>query len=440
MVAGVCVAGRGLAAEAGQFVIPLLRGDGAAGVGFAYWDLFLADGGGFNFGWENPPGLLGGEDASGQATTLGDRVGLTQTGTASAFVTGSGAIYSFSEATAFRVDYEATGGAPVTNVVFQTQTGGRRFDIGNIRLEYYRVPGNEESLESVAPNFKALDDPQSGAFAERLVSAFQWDLTGREVGDFRLVFGSPGSSMPLWEAQLDVVEGSAFRQELGHVLVASTRPALRFQRPGRIEKNVPVGGETRFHLPGTRLSLTGLPTAGFAHAGWHRDGAVEESAQLEVIYEDSDIAVTAIFAPLDFATWRTHWFDHANAVLGSPADHLNDAVSGPTADPEGDGADNFTEFAFGGDPYLADPRSRGLELTIDAGGPHVTYRQPASAEVRLGYQLVASDDLANWQPVASTVVNRVLETSGYWRVTVRPSIEDGATAKPFLKIIATPRS
>ncbi len=437
VLAWAAMSGVGRAADAGRFVIPGLRGSGGAGAAFAYWDFFLTDDEGFNFGMTNPPALLGGEDENGHLTTLSERVGLTQTAAESAFVTSSGAIYSFSEATAFRVDYEGTGEAPVTNVIFQTQTGGRRFDIGNIRLEYFATPGDPASLESLIPSFKALDDPQSGAFAERLVSAFQWDLTGRDVRDFRLIFGAPGSSMPLWEAQIDVVEGAEFRQELGYLMLGEVRPFLRFQRPGRIEKDLPAGAETRFHLPGTRLRLIGVPASGFAHAGWAHAGEISDTAEFELVYADADLAVTAIFAPLNYNTWRNHWFDHANDLLGLPADHLNDEVSGPGADPDGDGADNFAEFAFGGDPYAADPAVRGPAVAVDAGAPLLTYRQPASALVGVTYQLFASTDLAQWSPVNAVVVDRVLDLTGYWRVTVREAVAEGNTPKPFLRMTAT---
>ena len=150
----------------------------------------------------------------------------------------------------------------------------------NIRLEFTTAGTGEPTIQSLPPDFKALDDPQTGGFAERLVSAFQWNLTGRGVRDFRLVFAAPGSSMPLWEAQLDVLEGAPFQQQLGYLLVPRALPEVRFGTPGKIEKNLAAGGETRFHLPGAVLDLTATPVDGFVHAGWLFKDVVTEGPTL----------------------------------------------------------------------------------------------------------------------------------------------------------------
>jgi len=433
--------GRVVGAEAGQFVVPGIRlgvtGGGGVGTLFGYWDLFVADDEGYNFGMPNLPGLLGGEDEVGNPSTLTVGAALFQTGTDSAFVTSSGAIYSFSESTAFRVEYTASHEETVTNVIFQTLTGGRRFDLEDIWLEYLSEGEGEPRTVRRAPEFKALDDPQTGAFAERLVSAFQWDLSGRGVRGFQLVFSAPGSSMPLWEAQLDVVMGSPFQQQLGRLLRGEARPLLQFQVAGRIDTNMPSGAETRFHLPAAVLRLTGVPTMGFAHAGWHSDGAIQETSELEVVFGNDDVPVTAIFAPLSYSTWRTYWFQHANAVLGTPADHLNDALSGMAADPDGDGAENFAEFAFGGDPYVADASVRELPSGVADAAPLLAYRQPASAQVGVTYQLFASETLVDWVPVDMVVVSRELDTTGYWRVTVREATTGDTAARPSLRLQAS---
>lgn len=426
-------------AESGQFVVPGERGE--PGWEFGYWDLFVADEAGYHFGFAERPGVLGGEDADGNPTTMAADAGLTQTGTDTAFVTSSGAIYSFSETTSFRVDYAKVASEPVASVVFQTLTGGRRFELENIRLNYTTVGGEVVSL---APRLKGLDDPQTGAFAERLVSAFQWDLIGRDVQSFRLVFGAPGSSMPLWEAQLDVARGGDFVPVLGYVLIPRSLPVVRFQAAGRVIPVVAAGAETRFFRPGTTVRLAGVPTAGFASAGWVVDGAVVEQALLDVVFGEADAVVAAVFAPLSYGTWRTHWFDHANAILGLPADHLNDDVSGPEADPDGDGAKNFAEFAFGGDPYVPDAGNRSLEVS-DAisgsgeGGPRLTYRRPASDAAMIDYVLQGSSDLRGWEPVGAVVESRELEPTGYWRLTVREVTGEGAAPHPFLRLTASVR-
>ena len=426
-------------AESGRFVVP--EGRGGVGWEFGYWDLFVADEAGYHYGFAERPGVLGGEDEEGNGTTLLGDAGLTQTGTATAFVTSSGAIYSFSEATSFRVDYGRVAEEPVTRVVFQTLTGGRRFELDNIRLNY-TISGGE--VVSVAPKRKALDDPQTGAFAERLVSAFEWDLGGLGVQAFRLVFGAPGSSMPMWEAQLDVERGGGGGPVLGYVLLPRALPTVRFQSAGRVVPMVADGEETRFYRPGAVVRLRGVPSGGFVHAGWLRDGMIVEEAMVDVVFGEADEVVAAVFAPLGYETWRAHWFDHANALLGVPADHLNDAVSGAEADPDGDGATNFEEFAFGGDPYVPDAAVRrhvagAWSSTDGKGGPLLTYRQPASEAVAVTYRLEGSFDLIEWAGVEAVVESRQLEATGYWRVSVRESAGEGGAVRPFLRVSAISR-
>ena len=443
---------------AGRFVIPNIRpaiteGENQQlGTKFAYWDLFVGNPDSTtsppqNYNYPNLPGRLPvdpgeprGVDAQDNSSTLLTGATITQYGTPTAFIISNGAIYSFAETVAFRMDYTANEGEDVTNVIFQSQTGGRRFDINNIRLRYVETVDGEEVTRSLAPNFKALDDPQSGAFAERLVSAFQWNLTGLGVRNFQLLFSAPGSSMPLYEAQLDVVEGQPFVQELGYILLPRIRPLMYYGSGGAIVKNLPANAETRFHLPGSVLSLSADPELGFDHAGWLYNGEISEEDDKDVTFGESDLTVTAIFAPLSYETWRYHMFFHAHGGdIGIPNDFDNDAVSAPGLDIDADGLNNFGEFAFGGDAYEED-----TALTQPQAGEHngqltMTYRQPASQHVAVDYTIEGSTDLKTWVPAASEVVARVLETTGYWRVTVREVPAEGQEPKPFLRVTATPQ-
>ena len=113
-------------AQSGSFIIPTIRANG--GTDFAYWDLFRRPPGSStsaNFNFPNPPALIDGrgEDDDGNPTTaFASRTVLRQTGTPTAFITSSGAIYSFSDPLAVEVPYtapaELTG--QVTNVIFHS--------------------------------------------------------------------------------------------------------------------------------------------------------------------------------------------------------------------------------------------------------------------------------------------------------------------------------
>jgi hypothetical protein len=438
------------AQSAGQFVIPEIRA--AGGTDFAYWDLFAKPPApqNYNYNYANPPALLTGEDADENPTNLfAPRVAFLQTGSPFCFVTSSGALYDFAAPTAFEVRYLSADNqaGEATNVIFQTQTGGTRFDINNIRLVFTRNSGGSEETVSVAPVFRALDDPQSGSFAERLVSAFQWNLTGQGVRDFKLIFAAPGSSMPLWQSQLDVVHATAFKQQLGWLLFTSSRPVVRHGRPGSVGKNLPSGVDDRFFLPNQTVPLSGDAAAGWTHMGWLRDGVVTDDLDYSVTFTTSDIRVTALFAPETYEAWRDAVFFHANELLGQPADNTDDAVSGHTADPDEDGVPNFSEYVFGGDPYTPDNnRTTPQVSTVKIGDltyPAITYRQGLSQEFGDAICTVrVSQDLQNWadnetaDPHVTQEVSRVLQADGTSLITVRGTSPVTAVQKLYFSVKA----
>jgi hypothetical protein len=424
-------------AQSGSFIIPTLRANG--GSDFAYWDLFRRPPGSSssaNFNHPNPPALIDGfgEDLDGNPTTaFAPRAVLTQTGTPTAFVTSSGAIYSFSNPTTFEASYSASAArnGEVTNVVFQTMTGGARLNVNTVVLRYENSAGATVDLP---PLFRALDDPQTGAFSERIICAFQWNLTGLGVRSFRIVFGGL-TTMPLWHAQLDAVIGESFVQELGYLLATRSRPVTRFGRAGLVNTNLPITADGRFFLAGEMLNLTGEPTSGWEATGWFYNGAATAGASLPLVFPAQDITVTALFAPTSYLVWREAMFNRANTLLGTADDYLNEAVSGQTVDHDGDGLTNAGEYAFAGDPYLRDAeRTRPEMLIVEASGvsyPAIRYRSNGlnvgAGDVLQWAQLSANggwwQQNASGQPAVTVVVSRELQADGSMLVmerTVQP--------------------
>lgn len=417
-------------AQSGSFVIPSIRD--SAGTDFAYWDLFArppGSPGNTNYNYANPPALLDGTGEDGDAnptTAFAPRATLTQNGTSTAFVTSSGAIYSFSDPIDIEVNYQPPAGNSneVTNVIFQTQTGGARIDIGSIRLRYTNGSGTHE----VAPAFKALDDPQTGAFSERIVSAYQWNLTGLGVTTFKIVFPGP-TSMPLWQAQLDVVQGTAFSQQLGYVLRTRARPTTLHEVPGTVDKNLPPSADGRFFMENDTLNLLAVPEPDWEHTGWEYAGQTFATASLPLIFPAADAMVTALFAPSSYAIWQEYNFHHANALLGVGNEFLDDAISAPQVDHDNDQLTNAGEYAFAGDPYVSDtPRTRPQLVVVDVGGtshPALRYRSNGLG-VGLGdviHIVQLSTDGNTWADnntsPTTTTVSRQLQADGSMLVTER---------------------
>ncbi len=429
-------------AQTGEFVTPSLRGE--AGALFAYWDTFTAQVAGKNYLIDNAPAAAGGEDLDGHGTNLGvgptaNRLEFIQDGAADAFLTSSGAIYSFSSATAFSVSFHsAPTEGDVGNVVFQIQTGGVRIDVGGMRL-HFQPAGGGAPVE-LTPVYKALDDPRTGGFSERLISACQWNLEGLGCRDFTIRIVAPAASMPVWQAQLDVVPGGPFVRELGYVLQEGYRPALRYGRPGVILRNLPEGAEERYFAPGQTLTLSAEAQPGFVHVGWQRGAVATESPGFPLTFGENDEPIAAIFAPTGYGAWRDRFFEHANTLLGQAADNLDDAISGPDADPDNDGWKNSAEFAFGGNPYVPDAATMtpvpGLVTLDGLTYATLTFRRWAGSDETMDapYSIEGSADARTWSPADTAEMSAVLQPNGTRLVTVRSSVPVSPQAPLFLRL------
>jgi len=87
--------------------------------------------------------------------------------------------------------------------------------------------------------------------------------------------------------------------------------------------------------------------------------------------------------------------------------HFGDLSAKASDDPDGDGADNFSEYAFGTDPR--DPKSKGfLRAIATPGRPDlliVTFRRRAGSQVK--FVVETSTDLIQWSASSSAI--RVIE-------------------------------
>ncbi len=445
-LASLCLPGQAAAQAIGNFVIPAQRA--GEGTRFSYWDRFaLPAGTTASYFFDHFPNLLNlGDDADPpNPSNWNTNARLQQILTPQCFVTSSGALYSFSAATGFEIRYTHSGTDPVAGAVFQIRYAGSAPETASVRLRYQPAGGGAPVL--LTPDFRALDDPGTAGFAEQVMRGYEWDLTGLGVTDYVIQFSSVSSSMAFYQAQLDTALGMTFQQALGHLLSTRPAPGLRFGSAGRVEVEAM---EKRFFTAGQEVPLTATASTGFNHVGWIRpDGTLVDSSDgLTVTFatpNPADLAVAAIFSPASWQTFRTHWFNHANSLTGTADDYLNDAISGPAADPEGDGANNFHEYAFGGNPGLPDAaRLAPQAVTLTESGNRfagLTFRRRAG-EGELSYQVEMSSDLASWQGGTETepVVSQTdgpLESDGTRTVTAR--MLTPLTHSPvFLRVKALP--
>lgn len=128
----------------------------------------------------------------------------------------------------------------------------------------------------------------------------------------------------------------------------------------------------------------------------------------------------------DFASWIEFHFD--------ADEQLDPAISGPQADPDGDGIPNLLEFALGGDPRQPD---RALtQTTLHASGQLLlTFKRRTGSSELLYIPEVTSDLHQTWS-TAGIVIESVSapDENGFETVTVRDTANPEAFPRRFIRL------
>ena len=114
------------------------------------------------------------------------------------------------------------------------------------------------------------------------------------------------------------------------------------------------------------------------------------------------------------------------AATFSEAERGDSAISGPEADPDGDGLPTLAEYLVGGDPFRAEPGKTPV-LSYNNATLEIRYETAADAS-GVDVKVETSDDLRQWSEVTS-----VVETVGQ---TVTHSVDSPATMK-FVRLKLT---
>ena len=135
--------------------------------------------------------------------------------------------------------------------------------------------------------------------------------------------------------------------------------------------------------------------------------------------------------PQTYAAWR--------ALLWDPLAATNNLISGPAADPDGDGRCNFLEYAFGSDPLRASPRPSIEVFAEDVEneshlGVRIQFSAAAQEAVVVWQQ---SADLAYWTAAESSLglVESSLSPAGIKTCRYRELTPLNATPTRYLRLL-----
>jgi hypothetical protein len=121
-----------------------------------------------------------------------------------------------------------------------------------------------------------------------------------------------------------------------------------------------------------------------------------------------------------FIGWRKDFF--------TAAEEASPALSDPTADPDGDGRNNFEEYAFGGNPRVSENPAQPASSLVNVGGVDylaITFTRRQNA-IDTTYVVEVSGTLQSWVPMNFPVGTPTNLGNGLERVTYRDGQAFGA--------------
>jgi len=181
---GIAAASLWITARAGTngFYIPTFRG--GPGTTSSLWETFTV-----------PTGAPGNRPNAG--TDLSPVLSQWAQG---ALITGTGNIYNMTEAGMFTISYSSPI-SPLGLVVLQMRTFGTELDYNSVRLSYDGGVLLTTRTETDRVRVGQPGTPGSGVFVS---SAWQWDLSGRNISQYSISFNAAEHSLSFDSALLDV--------------------------------------------------------------------------------------------------------------------------------------------------------------------------------------------------------------------------------------------
>ncbi len=156
-------------------------------------------------------------------------------------------------------------------------------------------------------------------------------------------------------------------------------------------------------ITGTNLTLTGTGTV-----------VVRASQVGDANYNAAPAVDRSFVVTPNFDSWN---LDHFNTQ-----ERANASISGPTADPDGDGLSNLVEYALALNPRAANANGTGLADRTETEWTF-TYSRPAERSDVL-YEVETSTDLTTWSTTGVTHTRTATGATETWRASVPVSVSE----------------
>lgn len=370
------------ASVSAQYITPTYRSSDAD-VDFAHWWGFYSAFGDVAYTPEDPPysGLSYGDVniPSAGGNTLAR---LGQYRASGAFLTGSAGIYSFGDATAFKV-YDNPAYSP-GDILFQTVTlaGSQSIpDFSTVKL-YYRASEADPFIEAPIEVTAAVNSTDSDG---HIYTAWEWDASSLTIADYYIEFAYPLNHSSFVEAQLDTNPTFALQIDGFGLTTATSIPT------GFTTGSITRSPSKSFYNEGESVTVTMTPNQFFTFVKWITPDGDSTDNPITVTM-DEDIELVAVLAAKEYDVWRQ---------FGFPSFHGGDLTAAdwnPDVDYDADSKPNVLEYGLGEDPEsgVSEAQIYQTFVTInDVEYPAIVFPQQVAA-TDLNYSVSQSTDLINW--------------------------------------------
>ena len=331
--------------------------------------------------------------------------------------------------TSGQVTYEAGGGAAATLLGFTNEPNQWVTGKFNRALQF-----NGDENEVVINGFKGI----SGTNARTVAAWIKTSETTRSIGVVSwgdLPLGAKWSLL----VQNTTSPNGTLRMEIGNGNTIAATPVndgLWHHVAATLDSlPTPYATNVKFYVDGQLDGISGGVNAAINTAALDNviigsdiqnrffNGVIDEVRIYNRALNAGEIAALYAASSQSSAAWHRRHF--GNAAITWATDDDNDGVT------------RLGEYAFGGEPHIADAaRSRAVPAIV-TDHLQIRFHRRVAGSHELVYQIQQSTDLVNWSPLPGSEISVAPSTPGFEEVTFRVTAATPNTSRLFVRLSAS---